>query len=68
MEGSGGGFSGGVVVVAEGFFAHGAGAAAVAVGEEVAALVGLLVGCDFWLDFGVHVLVPPTGDWCKVRD
>ena len=42
-----GGFAGGVVVVAEGFSAEADAAAAVAVGEDVAALVTAVVGC--WL-------------------
>jgi hypothetical protein len=46
-----GGFSGGVVVVAEGFVAQADASAAVAVVEDVAALVAFGFGLDWFVHF-----------------
>ena len=63
--GSGCGFSCGVVVVAEVFAAQAGAAAAVAVGEDVAALVAF--GCvGFCVDGVVHWSLPRGYFWCKV--
>ena len=59
----GDGFSGGVVVVAEVFCAEAGAAAAVAVGEDVAALVAFWCA-GFGVDDGVLHCVPPTGCKC----
>jgi hypothetical protein len=57
LAGSGCGFAGGVVVVAEVFAPEAGAAAAVAVGEDVAALVAF--GCfGLWLDGVVHWSLP----------
>jgi hypothetical protein len=62
----GDGFSGGVVVVAEVFVTKAGAGAAVAVGEDVAALV--VPGCGLGLGCGVvgvvHVFPPPLGRMC----
>jgi hypothetical protein len=59
------GFAGGVVVVAEVFSAEAWAAAAVAVGEDVAALVTF--GCfGLLLDGVVHWSLPTGYFWCKV--
>lgn len=63
--GFGDGFAGGVVVIAEGLVAEGWAAAAVAVGEDVAALEAGL-GCDgLWLNL-CHGLGAPT-PWLCVK-
>jgi hypothetical protein len=56
-------FAGGVVVVAEGFSAQADAAAAMAVGEDVAALVAFSLGCRSLVHFS---LSPHLGVLCKV--
>jgi hypothetical protein len=53
-----GGLAGGVVVVAEFFAAEADAAAAVAVGEDVTALVAFWFGFGLWISHGV---LSPTG-------
>jgi hypothetical protein len=50
---AGGWFAGGVVVVAEGFSAEADASAAVAVGEDVAALVAFGLGLDWFVHLGL---------------